>query len=83
MMTRMINLPWISHNLTVLESNDPSLVGVSGTVVEETKRTIIVRTESREVALAKDIIKFTIDSGEPIIGSQVTQRAEERIGRRY
>lgn len=83
MMTRMINLPWISHNLTVLESNDPSLVGVSGTVVEETKRTIIVRTESRELALAKDIIKFTIDSGEPIIGSQVTQRAEERIGRRY
>ncbi|DAC45662.1 MAG: hypothetical protein CMA62_03205 [Euryarchaeota archaeon] len=83
MMTRMINLPWISHNLTVLESNDPSLVGVSGTVVEETKRTIIVRTESREVALAKDIIKFTIDSGEPIIGSLVTQRAEERIGRRY
>ncbi|HII34306.1 MAG TPA: ribonuclease P protein subunit [Candidatus Thalassarchaeaceae archaeon] len=82
-MTRMINLPWISHNLTVLESNDPSLVGVSGTVVEETKRTIIVRTESREVALAKDIIKFTIDSGEPIIGSLVTQRAEERIGRRY
>tara|TARA_B100000035_G_scaffold170690_1_gene145575 strand:- start:141 stop:392 length:252 start_codon:yes stop_codon:yes gene_type:complete len=83
MMTRMINLPWISHNLTVLESNDPSLVGVSGTVVEETKRTIIVRTESREVALAKDIIKFTIDSGDPIIGSLVTQRAEERIGRRY
>ena len=83
MMTRMINLPWISHNLTVLESNDPSLVGVSGTVVEETKRTIIVRTESREIALAKDIIKFTIDSGEPIIGSLVTQRAEERIGRRY
>ena len=83
MMTRMINLPWISHNLTVLESNEPSLVGVSGTVVEETKRTIIVRTESREVALAKDIIKFTIDSGEPIIGSLVTQRAEERIGRRY
>jgi len=83
MMTRMINLPWISHNLTVLESNDPSLVGVSGTVVEETKRTIIIRTESREVALAKDIIKFTIDSGEPIIGSLVTQRAEERIGRRY
>ena len=53
MMTRMINLPWISHNLTVLESNDPSLVGVSGTVVEETKRTIIVRTESRVSLLQK------------------------------
>jgi len=83
MMSSMINLPWISHNLTVLDSNDPSLVGVSGTVINETKRTIIVRTESREISLAKDVITFTVDSGDPIIGSRVTQRAEERIGRRY
>ena len=83
MMSNMINLPWISHNLTVLDSNDPTLVGLSGTVVNETKKTIIVRTQSREISLAKDVITFAIDSGDPIIGSRVTQRAEERISRRY
>ena len=82
-MSNMINLPWISHNLTVLDSNDPTLVGLSGSVVNETKKTIIVRTQSREVSLAKDVITFAIDSGDPIIGSRVTQRAEERISRRY
>ena len=82
-MSNMINLPWISHNLTVLDSNDPTLVGLSGTVINETKKTIIVRTQSRQVSLAKDVITFAIDSGDPIIGSRVTQRAEERISRRY
>ena len=62
-MSNMINLPWISHNLTVLDSNDPTLVGLSGTVVNETKKTIIVRTQSREVSLAKDVITFAIDQG--------------------
>jgi len=83
MMSKIINLPWISHNLTVTESSDPSLIGISGTVLNETKRTILISTKSGEVALAKDVITFTIDSGEPINGSIVTQRAEERIGRRY
>tara|TARA_B110000014_G_scaffold261692_1_gene253929 strand:- start:1054 stop:1305 length:252 start_codon:yes stop_codon:yes gene_type:complete len=83
MMSRTINLPWISHNLTVIGSDDPSLVGVSGTVLDETKRTILVRTSSGDLTLAKDVITFTIDSGDAIDGSRVTQRAEDRIGRRY
>ena len=83
MMSKIINLPWISRNLTVTESSDPSLIGISGTVLNETKRTILISTKSGEVALAKDVITFTIDSGEPINGSLVAQRAEERIGRRY
>ena len=83
MMSRMINLPWISHILNVVNSNDPSLVGVSGTVLDETKKTILIRTESGDLRLAKEVITFTIDSGEAIEGSRVIQRAEDRIGRRY
>ncbi|MAU85576.1 MAG: ribonuclease P [Euryarchaeota archaeon] len=83
MMSRMINLPWISHILSVVNSNDPSLVGVSGTVLDETKKTILIRTESGDLRLAKEVITFTIDSGEAIEGSRVIQRAEDRIGRRY
>ena len=83
MMSSTVNLPWISHNLTVVKSNDPTQVGMSGTVLDETKKTILLRTESKQLTLAKDIIAFTIDSGELIEGSRVTQRAEDRIGRRY
>lgn len=83
MMSSTINLPWISHNLTVINSDDPTLIGVTGTVLDETKKTILVRTESGDVTLAKDVITFTIDSGDAINGSRVIQRAEDRIGRRY
>ena len=82
-MSRTINLPWISHKLTVINSDDPTLIGVTGTVLDETKKTILVRTESGDVTLAKDVITFTIDSGDAINGSRVIQRAEDRIGRRY
>jgi RNase P/RNase MRP subunit p29 len=53
-------------------------------VVEETRRTLRVRTASGEVTLPKDVITFIIDSGEVVIdGSAVTQRPEDRINRRY
>ena len=83
MMSRIINLPWISHTLCVVNSDDPTLIGVSGIVLDETKKTILIRTESGYLTLAKEVITFTIDSGEAIDGSRVTQRTEDRIGRRY
>ena len=81
-MTGMINLPWLSRNLEVIDSTDPTLIGVTGVVIDETKRTIIVQTSDNEITLAKDTIRFTIES-EEINGSAVGQRPEERIGKRY
>ena len=69
--------------MNVVNSDDPTLIGVSGTVLDETKKTILIRTESGDLRLAKEVITFTIDSGEAIEGSRVIQRAEDRIGRRY
>ena len=81
-MSQITNLPWISRNIQVTDSTDPTLVGMSGMVVDETMRTILVNTESKEVILAKDTIRFTIDD-EKIDGSLVGQRPEERIGKAY
>tara|TARA_Y100001970_G_scaffold117242_1_gene145841 strand:- start:9245 stop:9502 length:258 start_codon:yes stop_codon:yes gene_type:complete len=78
------NAPWIAREILVVESTDSTLVGVSGTIIEESRRTILVRTNSGEVILPKDVISFTIDSEEEVIdGSSVKQRPENRINRRY
>ena len=83
MMMSSIHMPWLSRNLTVVDSLDPTLVGLTGTVLEETRRTIRVLADSGRVRLAKNVITFRIDSGELIEGSSVTQRPEDRINRRY
>jgi ribonuclease P protein subunit POP4 len=79
----LMHMPWVSRTITVIDSPDPSLVGLRGTVLDETRRTIRVLTENGRVRLAKDVITFTIDSGRVIDGSAVTQRPEDRINRRY
>ena len=81
-MTQIINLPWLSRNMEVVDSTDPTLIGISGVVMDETKRTIIIQTSDNEITMAKDTIRFTIED-EEIIGSKVGQRPEERIGKRY
>ena len=81
-MSQITNLPWISRKIQVTDSTDPTLVGMSGMVLDETRRTILVNTGSKEVILAKDTIRFTIDD-EKIDGSLVGQRPEERIGKAY
>ena len=83
MMMSSIHMPWLSRNITVVDSLDPTLVGLTGTVLQETRRTIRVLTESGRVRLAKNVITFRIDSGELIEGSSVPQRPEDRINRRY
>ena len=81
-MSQIINLPWLSRTIEVTDSTDHTLVGISGMVVDETRRTIVVNTGAKEVTLAKDTIRFTIDD-EKIDGSLVGQRPEERIGKAY
>ncbi|MEC8998614.1 MAG: ribonuclease P protein subunit [Candidatus Thermoplasmatota archaeon] len=78
----LIHMPWLSRRLTVIESTDPTLIGVSGTVQDETRRTIRVMTENGPLTLAKGVMRFTIDD-EEIDGAIVTQRPEDRINRRY
>ena len=82
-MSQIINLPWLSRNLEVTGSTDPTLVGISGMITNETRRTIRIRTDSGELTIPKDVVTFTIDSSREIVGYKVTQRPEDRIGRRY
>lgn len=67
----------------IVESTDPTLEGVSGTIVFETKNTILIRTNSAVKQIAKKVakkIEIKTHSGVCFIsGSSMIGRAEDRI----
>ena len=83
-MSDSIHMPFLSRNLTVKASSDADLVGMSGIVVGETRRTIALDVGSETKTLAKNVIEFTLDNEDELIqGAMVCQRPEDRIHRNY
>ncbi|MBJ03895.1 MAG: hypothetical protein CMB65_04280 [Euryarchaeota archaeon] len=83
-MSDSIHMPFLARNLTVKASPDAQLVGLSGMVVGETRRTIAIDVQGEIKTLAKNVIEFTLDNeGELIQGAMVCQRPEDRIHRNY
>lgn len=69
----------------VAESADPSLAGISGTIVFETKNTITIRSGNRTKQIAKAAAK-KIELATPagacfISGSSLIARPEDRVSR--
>jgi ribonuclease P protein subunit POP4 len=69
----------------IVESTDPTLEGVRGTIVFETKNTISIRTDSSVKQIAKkaaEKIEIKTHSGVCFIsGSSLRGRPEDRISR--
>ena len=83
-MSESIHMPFLARNLTVTGSPDAQLMGLSGMVVGETRRTIAIDVGGKIKTLAKNVIEFTLDDeGELIQGAMVCQRPEDRIHRNY
>ena len=83
-MSDSIHMPFLARNLTVQASSDSALIGLSGTVVDETRRTLSVDVEGQAKILAKNVIDFTLDNEDEVIqGTMVCQRPEDRIHRNY
>ena len=75
---------WLGKTLNVVKSNDATLIDKQGTVIDETKRTITIKSQDRLVKLGKSSIKFTISDSDVVIdGALVGQRPENRTHRRY
>ena len=78
-----LNQPWLARTITVVGSTDRGLIGLEGMIVDETKRTLRVRSSKGVHVIAKNIISFKLDGDDFIIeGSKVTQRPEDRVARR-
>tara|TARA_Y100000994_G_scaffold49858_1_gene39367 strand:- start:8397 stop:8618 length:222 start_codon:yes stop_codon:yes gene_type:complete len=68
--------------MTVTSSPDKALVGRNGLVVDESRETITILENDREVVLGKNSIEFKIGSSNAtIVGTLVRQRSEDRIYR--
>ena len=78
------NQSWIGCEIEVVSSPDDSLVGRKGLVIDESRETITLLENDREVVFGKASINFNIDGTDSIVeGSLVRQRAEDRIYRKY
>ncbi len=75
----------IGLSAKVVESTDPSFVGLSGTIVFETKNTLIVKAANKAKQIAKVVakkIKITTPTGACFIsGSSLIARPEDRVSR--
>ena len=83
-MSDSIHMPFLARNLTVQASPASALIGMTGMVVGEPRRTIVLDVVGETKTLAKDVIDFTLDNEDEIIkGAMVCQRPEDRIHRNY
>tara|TARA_B110001452_G_scaffold85097_1_gene69534 strand:+ start:543 stop:806 length:264 start_codon:yes stop_codon:yes gene_type:complete len=84
MFNAILNQSWIGRDMVVTSSPDSALIGRSGLVVDETRETITILENDREVVLGKNSIEFNIGgSNATIVGALSRQRSEERIYRNH
>jgi RNase P/RNase MRP subunit p29 len=70
--------------MVVTSSPDAALIGRSGLVIDETRETITILENDREVVLGKNSIEFNIgNSNATIVGALSRQRSEDRIYRNH
>lgn len=67
----------------VVKSSNPSCVGISGVVVDETRNTLVIRQDNRDRVVVKDqaVFQFTLSDGTilEVEGSAIVGRPEDRV----
>jgi ribonuclease P protein subunit POP4 len=75
----------IGLDAKIVESTDPSLAGIKGTIVFETKNTLTIRTVNKTRQIAKSAakkIEVATQTGACFIsGSSMIARPEDRVSR--
>lgn len=80
----VLNQSWIGREATIVSSNDPTHIGKSGMISDETRETITLLEGEKQVVLGKSSIKFKLGGSDvTIVGSLMRQRAEDRIYRNH
>lgn len=73
----------IGLEVEIVNSTDPSLIGVQGTIVDETRETFVIEQAGKQKVVSKAIAIFrmTLPSGEAVEvdGAKLVARPEDRI----
>ena len=78
------NSTWLGSTMNIVESNDPTLTGRFGLVLDETKNTLVMLEKDTPVRIGKSSITFTLDNSDVVVqGALVGQRPEDRTNRKY
>ena len=73
---------FIGMNVKIKECKDPSWIGKSGLIVDETKNTFLIETKNEKKIIAKKTAIFEFEHGGKKItleGSKIAYRPEDRI----
>jgi len=72
----------IGLNVTIRECKDPSRIGQSGIILDETKNTFLIKIKDQKKKIAKETAIFEFEYGGKKItldGSKIAFRPEDRI----
>ena len=69
---------FIGENVTISHHSDPSLCGVSGMIVDETRETVVIEANRLKKMESKRTAKYMLENGE-IVGSKIAYRPQDRI----
>ncbi|AJM92631.1 ribonuclease P protein component 1 [Nitrosopumilus piranensis] len=74
---------FIGLNTQIVESTNPQVIGLNGTIENETKSMFTINTENGKKSIAKSTSnwKFSIENNDIIVkGSKIAKRPFDRIG---
>lgn len=73
----------IGLQVEVISATDPTVVGLKGRVVDETRNTLIIEGAGRERMIAKrgSVFRFGVGGGVDVEGERILFRPEDRIKR--
>ena len=74
---------FIGLNTQIVNSNNQQVIGLNGTVINETKSMFTINTEKgiKSIPKSTNDFKFTVQNKEIIVnGSKISKRPFERIG---
>jgi len=78
------NQSWLGRTIAIVDSTDPTLIGRTGMVEDESKQTLQINENGKIIRLGKSSISFSIDGSTTVVqGALVNQRPEDRIHRKY
>jgi len=82
MINPILRMEWLGKIIKIVDSNNHSLIGVEGKIIDETKNTFVIQVKTKRIKVMKNICVFQIiHKGEEhhINGELLLKRSEDRI----